>query len=561
MKRFMPDMRHDRGSALVSAVAVAIIGIALTTIVVTQAIVVTRDSVRDRVRTTEVHSAEGALDAAMSELATSSPCPGPTWSPQTVGTGTSATTVTVTIKYYTGNTLLTCTNGTLSGTPNKAVVTSKSVPVASGTSLPPTRTFEASVKLVPQSSSIPGTAVFSSGALTTNSAFTVSALDASEPAALWVDNGDYTCSANVQVSGSVYVVAGKATMNQNCTVSDDMWVKGNFENCCAVPSNVWQIGGNLTIRNGNLLLPNATRIKGDLRVSGTVPWDPSNIWWVDKWEESTIGGSSCASNLPTQCTTWTDYAPVGMPQVNYVLADWQPTPAPDSKVFTVKYKADFGLAILKSWGLENPAANDWNGIDKKNKIVADPCNIQSYMTNTPVQLPAPGSTTPTIYDMRDCQFKAGGSSTPTTVQLNADIAIFVNSVQSTNGIRFVAANGANYRLWLIVPWGSGATGTGSKSVTVGTSTINYTPGNMSFASTGGLTIDPSIKVFLYTPKTLQFPNTSTVYGQMYGGSVSIGAAGGKFVYSSVGVPNVNLSLPTSTASGFQVSIVSKREVR
>lgn len=549
------SMRADRGSALVSAVAVAIIGMAISAIVVTQAVMVTNDSARDRVRTIEVHSAESGLDSVMSELATTSPCPGPAWSPLVTGSGTTATEVTVEIEYSDTAGPLTCTAGVLSGTPTSAVITSTSRPVHStAAGIAPERVFQAKVKLKPQSQAIPGAALFAATEVSTGGGFSVQPQDPANAAGVWLDSGNFNCNTDVKIDGSLYVVAGSAIMQNGCSVSGDLWAKTGFSNCCTVPNNVWQVGGNLTVRDGNLTLSNRTRVAGDIKVNGTVPLA---AWAGNPWSTSTIGGTACATNLPTQCTGFTDFAPVGMPQIHYVLADWQPA-QPDNKMFQRKFKADFALAMLQAWNLTDAYTAvpiNWDKRSKYDAVVNEPCAMKGWISTVPIQLPADGSSTPTVYDMRDCSFAPNGK---VTLKLNADIAIFAKSFAGSNGLTVESATGQPHKVWFIVPWGGGANGTSSTTITVGTTTQPYDPGPIYFDT--GLTIKPEISAFLYTPEELRFPNTSNSYGQLYGGKVRVGQGNGKFYYAAVGVPGVDLSIPTSTAVGFKVEIESKQEL-
>ena len=64
----------DSGVALVAAISVAIIGAAFSMIVVAQAVTITNDAARDRVRTVEIHAAEAALDSTLRTLETETPC-------------------------------------------------------------------------------------------------------------------------------------------------------------------------------------------------------------------------------------------------------------------------------------------------------------------------------------------------------------------------------------------------------------------------------------------------------------------------------------------------------
>ena len=70
IRRHLGVADRERGSALVAAVAVALIGIALATVVVSASISLAQDSGEDRARTSSIHTAEGGIDAAYAELET-----------------------------------------------------------------------------------------------------------------------------------------------------------------------------------------------------------------------------------------------------------------------------------------------------------------------------------------------------------------------------------------------------------------------------------------------------------------------------------------------------------
>ena len=92
------NWRDDDGVAIVAAVGVAVVGVMLATLVVAQVIIVTQDTGRDRIRTTEIHSAEGVLDAAVYDLTRQLSCD---WPDTVVGSGVTATNVGTTVEYGT----------------------------------------------------------------------------------------------------------------------------------------------------------------------------------------------------------------------------------------------------------------------------------------------------------------------------------------------------------------------------------------------------------------------------------------------------------------------------
>lgn len=555
MQRLLGRRRYagDSGVALVAAIAVAIIGISITIVVIAQAVVATQDSARDRVRTIAVHSAESALDATMSDLAVGAPCPSPDWSPLTVGEGSTETVVEVVIQYFDADGEVSCSGGTLASEPTSAIVTTTSRPAnpMSG-GIQPERIFESEVNLIPLSSMIPGSALFSGGQMSTGGGFSVLVTDDSDAASVWVDSGNYLCDTNVTIGGNLYVVAGSATMNSGCSVQGDLWVRTGYVDNTGMSAPNWRVTGNTTVYNGTFTLSNASRFKGDLSVGGNINPNPADIY-QPQWKNSTVGGTACANNLPTKCGTLTEYQKVGLPHIDLDISDW--TPAEDGTHFTLKHKADLVAAELRSWGIEGLADSHW----QKKEVTDNPCTPPAHRYSTSVKLPLDKSNTPTIYDMRDCAtFNPNGGKY--TLELYSDVAMFVGAFNSSNGFVVKSGDGKPHRFWLIVPWGSGTNGDGNKNIVVKGSTVNFKPGDIN-ASSAGYNVDPLIKVFFYTPKTLQFPNTSTTYGQLYGGKVNIGSGNGKFYYAGVGVPGVNLTIPSGSAEGYRVEIVNKRELK
>src|SRR5665647_3662973 len=98
-RHLRPTRGDDRGSALVAALAVAIIGFALASVVVAQATSVSNDSGRDRARTVQVHGAEGAVDAMYAALETGTPCAWPTTGTSLISTAPDQTGVSVAVNY------------------------------------------------------------------------------------------------------------------------------------------------------------------------------------------------------------------------------------------------------------------------------------------------------------------------------------------------------------------------------------------------------------------------------------------------------------------------------
>ena len=478
----------DRGVALAMAMGVALIGITVAAVVVTQVIVASNDSGRDRLRTTEVHSAEGAVDATMAELELAAPCPGPSFSPLTYGSGKQATTVTVAIDYYNASGKLTCSSGTLSGVPNKAIVTATSVGVSGGVGIQPKRKVQSELKLTPNVSSGVNAAIFASKSLGYNANLGVVPSVVGESADVWLDKGNWDCSGaggskgGIIIQGSVYVPDGTLSIGKNCEIGGNVWVQGALS-----LNSGTAIGGSVTVRSAalthsgftvgsNVLVGGANAGSGTITAPGTVKFN--------------VG----AAAIP-------NHTSVGLPQIEYVKSDWT------ALGFTAKSLSTF------------------NGGD---------CQVK----NTVTLGGSKASPQKQVYDLRGCDpldLKNG-----TDFEICEDTALFVSGIKSSSSYTIGSCDGKKHKFWVIVP---------------------YTPntGNMD-GNRGSAEFDSNIESFWYAPAGLYMQTHSTFYGQIYGGDLDL-KNDGNYNYVDVGVPGVDLTNGTATASsGFKVELVSKREV-
>ena len=112
---------------------------------------------------------------------------------------------------------------------------------------------------------------------------------------------------------------------------------------------------------------------------------------------------------------------------------------------------------------------------------------------------------PTNVDARGCDtvdFGAGG-----TVQLEADLTLFVNNFSASNGIHFKSKDGQQHDVNIIVPTAGDVpnrTCSGSGKITLG-------------SSSG----DPNVRVTLYTESEVQMYGTTTFTGWIMSGCSTI----------------------------------------
>lgn len=528
---------RDRGSALVAAVGVSIIGMMLSVVVVAQAVMVTNDSQRDRVRTTEVHAAEAAVDATLASLRIGPVCS----DTLTYGDGPTEVTVDVSLEYFTDDPAaaspnLTCASGVLNEIATKAIITAVATPVNPGPGAEPERTVQATVNLQAIATSIPGAALFSGGVINPGGGYLVSAAAASEAAAVWQDSGDWLCNPNnTAIEGSVYVVDGTANFqSRGCHITGNLYASDGLYNATPAPAGSPTIGGNATIFNGDVTLSNRITIGGNLAVGGNTP---TNV----HWSNSVISGTVCSDN-ETPCPGLEYYTPVGLPEIVWEPGDWT------GEGWAMSDLGGFRDAILAQW---SPHFNQsWKLTQVTDSLNA--CTIPANWDEGPVRFPETG-TTNTVYDMRGCNLNVNSHSGNTyfTMNLYADTALIVNSFSVSNGIVMKSGDGQPHQVMIMV-MDTNENGVAECSGGIGGISL----------SANAIDVQPPISIFMYSPCTISFQNRSTAYGQVYGGNVTVGQTGTNFIYEAVSVPGVELTIDQSSgSSGYYVQIASKREMR
>ncbi|KSW28998.1 hypothetical protein [Cellulomonas sp. B6] len=516
---------RDRGSALVSAVAVALIGIALASVVIASVIQGARDSGEDRARTAEVHTAEGAVDAVFAELETATPCAWPASGSYSGGGGPSATSATASIAYFDDhNNALTCTAGVLSGVPASAVVTA----VADSTATDASRAVQTKVNLTPLTIDGRGAAIFASGSIMTTNSFTLETTLPDTPVDVWVDTGDVNCNSNVKIDGNLIVVQGKTEISGACRVTQDLWSKQKLTVHGAQSAGLATVGQDTYVAS-DATLAGGSRYGRDLIVAGSV-----TTWGAGPQVAGTTRTGVGAAGLP-------QYQKVGLPEVNYIPSDW---------VGFVN-SGDRAQAY-KDWVTQNAHANNAETWSDPYKPDGDKCRVAGDSWS--LKGPLVGPTVPTIFDTRFCsQTRFEGNL---NIKLRADLVIFASDFYATGNFQITSADGNQHRVWIIVPDPDATpNGVAECNKTVG----SYRSGNIKFDS-GSIAVAP-ITFFGYTPCSLETNNTMTFYGQLYGKDVVL-RNNMTMRYVPIGIPGVDLpSTNPTVSSGYRVDVVYKREVK
>ena len=514
-------LKDDAGSALVAALGVAMVGMLLATVVITQAVIVNNDSGRNRARTMQVHGAEGAIDQVYGLLETGSPCRWPATGVHAVSTSPDETNVSAAIAYWDkDNNPLTCSDTGISGVPATAVITATSQSVnLPGFGVDPTRTIQARVLLTPLTEPGAGAAIFSSyatGNITND--FTLLNGEPDSNADLWIDSGDVGCTTNATINGRVFVADGGLTMSNNCKVTGDVRVKK------ALTMNQGTINGSVFVYASNATLNGTSaHIGGNLTTSGTAINSQNRAGGVGAVQPM-VGGTIATGWAPPAA----GIVKVPLPEVTKKFSDWP------------GYNTSISFA---SWTNSEAVANGaptW--VPFRN---GDPCSSQisnaSWSMNNNIKTPV-GKT---IIDATGCS--NGFRAQNVNITLRGDLVIFANQFTFTNTVK-ILSDGGDYKLWIIVP------------DQVANGVANCTaPGNIDVS----VAIDfggPKILTFLYTPCSASVSNNVKLTGQIYARDVKLQNQL-TVTYRAIGIPGVDLFPGAPVAgAGYVVEVVYKREI-
>lgn len=485
----------DAGNTLIVAVMVGFIAMALSATAIAVVVGTSRDSGRDRQRTSQVHAAEAGIDNAYYLLqAGQLPCTTDTRLQLTdLGDSPDDTVVDTSIRYFDADgspfdpSLCPLPAGAV---PSSAVITATATSTNSvGPGRAVSRTLESQVSLSPETGAY-GYAIYVDGALTLPNSFSLTGDGVAAPD-IYARSG-FVCENTATGGGSVIVPEGEVSLGNSCDVGGDVHSRDQvtMRNGSIVRGNVW-------VSRSGLDIANPARVLGAARTSGDIVGAVSQI-------EGTV-----QSNLtgPDEVTWPTlpdvfDPVPQAMPYVGYEPDAWA--------------AAGFSIAGAASCS-----------------------EIREQMFE---------ATTPTVF-YGDCRLDL---SKVNNLTLKTDVAVFVTGGLSTAQQFELRSDdtSATRKLWLIVPAGNGPEPSGwtSASCPVG--------GDIDMSQK--TTIEPSISTFLYTcGGVVDIGQQTTVSGQLYASDASIGQKF-TMTFVGLPPVGVDLRAH-SASMGYDVGVIYKRE--
>jgi len=320
-------------------------------------------------------------------------------------------------------------------------------------------------------------------------------------------NGNYTCSSNSVIGGSIYVRGNATFSSAPCTVDGSVIVEGNFtcgggltiggdlfvqgtvllsSATCRINGNVWSgswtripnggtpIGGDLTVR-GNLELSGLPTIAGATKVRGTLA--PGQAYWASQFLAAYPG--------TTQNDTTVGYPPT--------------IPASDDNIFPKVPRND---PMFSGW-------TNGNWVSAINNIRSSgpaSCDAMTWGSYAPLVI-----NTNTVFDTIAQCGNERHLGANLTIRLNADAVIFAPSFKVGGNVRVESGDGQEHTLYLVVPWPAGQVN------------CNGSGGNFRFEY-GSWTQDSRSKVLIYTPNKIEVAFAPQIRGQLYSCSIDANTA-------------------------------------
>jgi hypothetical protein len=258
----------DEGVALVAAVAVVMLVTLLMGTLIAYAMAETRETGRDRQRSSAIMRAEGSVDMTMAQMQGASlatlPC-GSTATNTEVARDT--TSIATTVTYYdAAGTVLNCPLAAGAAVVQALVKSTATVsPLAGQTA--PSRTIESLVQVRP--APVLNKAIFGNAGVETNKHLDVQGSVPGRSDADVYSNSHVTCSGDGQYNGSL-IVQGTISLGP-CNVAGNAW------STAGVTASSTSIGGVL-VSAGNAALDDSTSVTNTVRASGTIKDTGGNTW-------------------------------------------------------------------------------------------------------------------------------------------------------------------------------------------------------------------------------------------------------------------------------------------
>jgi len=404
----------------------------------------------------------------------------------------------------------------------------------------------------------------------------------SQPGDIHILKGDFNCTTNSMINGSVIVADGSAILTNTCTITGSVKASKEVKITAAVKihGDVVAAGGDITMTNGTITIGGNVFASGKTNtLQGVIGGNLTVVGSMQSNANFTINGSVLANGqlvdvrgkiggtLTSKSTSLATVVPQtrvggaikvgGQFQINSYnagsdstsrvvsmgiapsVATFQsglPTAAPPTAPTVVPW-VDFEYKPaewsdshqLKTW---NTSWKDMYGGSQSNGCSVQPGYWNGETSNTSFT-DLSKYTTPTLIDARACNTL---SLTSLSIGIKTDV-VFVGKAFVFGSANFYSLDGQPHKVLFLVPDGA--------PTTAGPQCTN---GAGDFSTYGGSEIKAPLSSLVYTPCAIKLNNGVKWRGQFYSGKFEV-SANDSLVYMPVGIPTTDLSGGGGTGGG------------
>ncbi|MCU1545959.1 MAG: hypothetical protein JWP30_1059 [Homoserinimonas sp.] len=339
-----------------------------------------------------------------------------------------------------------------------------------------------------------GPAIYSYSSTGFGGSGTLSSVSGSVPSVM-VRHGDVVCNGSSSGADNFVVADGTLSVDGSCKVRGSIWSSGK-----TTLTGSADIGGNV--------VSSGLSMEGSAKVGGSA-W---SIGQADMPGSSHIVGTLSATKLVMSGSAkisgnvWSPTAPTQSGSAA-ILGQYltgtgpQPISAP-----TVPDWVDFAYK-----------ASDWTGFTEK--VISGSCDVAVLQAAISTLAGAKG-----VIDARACTggLSIGGSS---DVAFTNDLVIVANKFDFGGSGSLTST--ANARLWLITPDDSD-------------DDLPTCPVGADFSVGGSFSLGSTVSAMIYTPCSVSMASSTQWRGQVFAGKTSMGGSS-KLAYVAMGLPGVDLS--------------------
>ncbi len=487
----------DEGIALLVAIAVIAISGVLMLSMLAFTLRETRQTGRDRQRSSAVSSAEGAVDQTFAAIPGAAPATLPCGVGAPVTTSASPPdelTITTTVTYFDGaGAQIPCASmGTTLVAKALVSATSVSDPIAGQASA--RRTVESLVRMTPTTSSTLDKAIFADSGITFDNNVDLYGTGTTPDADIYT-NGSFECSKNEKFHGSVFA-QGTITLSNSCQVDVNAYAKLGYTSS-NTQSNV---SGDVLVSRGTATMSSGT-VGGKVRAMVISP------------------ASYCTAN-PGKCI------------VSSTIPD------PPAQPFPVLNWDSATAALWAAQGYTNVITN--NSCDSGNNSNG----VAQWMVDNGSSLPGPTvllTSCKVVLQNPDNNTACGNK----TLCLNNHLLVVATGgFEVSNTLTIRSTSSAARNLYLVQPYDAAAT---HPCTTLGISLDNQ------------VSVESTVNVLLYSPCSIRKANSAETYGQIYSGGTA--AIENKTTMYYRPLPVYGVSATTTSVRSYSLDILYKRENR